>query len=145
MGVRLLRHSRAALLLLAVGCHLPGGEAERPAPGSTSATSEGYAPGTLVALSPATVARAAPPSDPPLPPPQQLPPIVVSPPPVAGAIELNGQPMPFDALSKMVDGNGCSHCGSGGGFGCSACGDPPCRAGRCEPFPAKTAVGRVIG
>ncbi len=89
-------------------------------------------------------------------PPAPLPPLKTAPPSgpvgvVAGPIELNGQPLAFDALSKMVDGNTCSSCGGGGAVGgcstCGACGDVPCRSGgkRCEPFPAHTAAGRVIG
>ncbi|VTS02876.1 Uncharacterized protein OS=Blastopirellula marina DSM 3645 GN=DSM3645_13590 PE=4 SV=1: Phenol_MetA_deg [Gemmata massiliana] len=89
-------------------------------------------------------------------PPAPLPPLKAAPPSgsvgvVAGPIELNGQPLAFDALSKMVDGNTCSSCGGGGAVGgcstCGACGDVPCRSGgkRCEPFPAHTAAGRVIG
>jgi len=73
------------------------------------------------------------------PPPAELPPLQSAP----VAIELNGKPATFDALTKLVDGNLCTHGASYGS--CSACGDPPCRGGRCEPFPAKTAAGRVIG
>jgi hypothetical protein len=85
----------------------------------------------------------------PLPPPSTLPPLATA--PSTGPIELNGTEVPFDSLSKLVDGNICSNCGSGMGVGgcptCGGCGDAPCRAGGCraEPFPAHTAVGRVIG
>ncbi len=83
----------------------------------------------------------------PLPPPSVLPPLPASP-PTAGLIDINGRPVTFDALSKLVDGNVCASCGGGmGAGGCSTCGDAPCRAGgkRCEPYPAHTAAGRVIG
>src|SRR5262249_32314811 len=89
-------------------------------------------------------------SDPPAPPPAptELPRIIVvqpTVPEVTGPIELNGNPVPFDALSKLVDGNICPGCGGHlGAGGCSTCGDgscggPQCRAGgkRCEPLPAQ--------
>lgn len=85
-----------------------------------------------------------------LPPPSVLPPLTASP-PTAGLIDINGRPVTFDALSKLVDGTACSSCGGGmSAGGCSTCGDcggPQCRPGgkRCEPFPAHTAAGRVIG
>jgi hypothetical protein len=81
--------------------------------------------------------------------PQELPPLDVA--PGVGVIDLNGKPVPFEALSKLVDGNSCSHCGgplgAGGCPSCGGCGDAPCRPGGhgCEPYPAKTAAGRVIG
>jgi hypothetical protein len=83
-----------------------------------------------------------------LPPPAELPPLTA--PPVAGLIDVNGRPVTFDALSKLVDGTACSGCAGGGPGGCSTCGDcggPQCRAGgkRCEPYPATTAAGRVLG
>lgn len=78
-----------------------------------------------------------------LPPPAELLPMTADPP----EIVLNGKPATFEALSKLVDGNICTSCGGGsvGPNGCTSCGDPPCRSGRCEPFPAKTAAGRVVG
>jgi hypothetical protein len=92
-------------------------------------------------------------SDPPVtrPAPSELPKIIVAPPApseTTGPIELSGNPVTFDVLSKLVDGNICPGCGGGVGFGgCETCGGPQCRAGgkRCEPFPAHTAAGRVIG
>jgi hypothetical protein len=90
-----------------------------------------------------------------LPPPNPLPPMNLPPQlPGPGPIEIDGSPVPFESLSKMVDGNTCSNCGSGltpGGFAgcesCGACGPAQCRAGgkRCEPFPAHGPFGRVIG
>lgn len=88
----------------------------------------------------------------PLPPPALLPPPAVVPPEVvAGTIEVNGTPVTFDALAALVDGNSCSSCGGnvgpGGCGSCGECGGLPCRpgGGRCAPFPARTAAGRVIG
>jgi hypothetical protein len=84
--------------------------------------------------------------------PATLPPLATAPSmPDTGPIELNGNPVPYDSLSKLVDGNICSNCGNALGIGgcptCGGCGDPPCRAGGCraEPFPAHTAAGRLIG
>ncbi|MBP3958930.1 transporter [Gemmata sp. G18] len=106
----------------------------------------------IPALPDAPVPAKATPSIPPAPlPPLKTTPSAVPVGVVAGPIELNGQPLAFDALSKLVDGNACSSCGGGGAVGgcstCGACGDVPCRSGgkRCEPFPAHTAAGRVIG
>ncbi len=68
-------------------------------------------------------------------------------PPAPGGIEVNGVPLPYDALSQMVEGHL-------GGFspGCAACGAgcPPgrqCSPGtaKCEPFPANHAPGRMLG
>lgn len=64
--------------------------------------------------------------------------------PVAGPIDVNGVPLPFDSLSQLIDGGSgggsCPTCGGG-------CGPGQCRAGKkqCEPFPARTVIGRMIG
>jgi hypothetical protein len=104
-------------------------------------------------LAPARPTSDSPPTA--LPPPSALPPLTPSPvpgpPPAAIGIEVNGKPVPFDTLSKLVDGNACPHCGGGlGPGGCTTCGDcggPQCRAGgrRCEPFPDTTVAGRFVG
>jgi hypothetical protein len=85
-------------------------------------------------------------------PPKELPAIPGPPPAVIvapGPIEVGGVPVPFDTLSRLVDGGcapggGCTSCGGGG---CAGCGGRPCAPGRqpCEPFPARTCVGRFIG
>jgi hypothetical protein len=92
-------------------------------------------------------------------PPAPLPAIPLAPPaalpiPVGpGPIEVGGVPIPFDSLTRMIDGGnhpgtGCRTCGGGG---CSACsgrgGVDQCSPGghRCEPFPATTVVGRFVG
>ena len=65
-----------------------------------------------------------------------------------GAIEVGGVPMPYDSLSRLVEGEigGCAtgSCSSCGG-GCAP--GRPCAAGKpkCEPFPAHTVFGRAIG
>lgn len=79
-------------------------------------------------------------------------PVPGAPPPAAGAltpgmIDVNGVPLPYDSLSQLVDG-GLAGSGIGGCAGCNGCGDGhqcPAGAKRCEPFPAKTCVGRFIG
>src|SRR5207248_10629186 len=80
------------------------------------------------------------------------PPIPVGP----GRIEVGGVPVPYDSLSRMVDGGdfgpsgGCRSCGGARG-GCAACsgrgGVDQCAPGGrgCEPFPARTVVGRFVG
>ncbi|MCI0704622.1 MAG: transporter [Planctomycetia bacterium] len=74
-----------------------------------------------------------------------------------GPIDINGQPIPFEELAKMVDGSicpgcggslgagGCASCGGGDGSGCAPGRPCPPGARQCEPFPAKTAAGRLIG
>ena len=66
-----------------------------------------------------------------------------------GSIDVGGVAMPFDSLTRMVEGQ----IGGCGGGGCATCGGGgcapgrPCAAGKgkCEPFPAKTVFGRAIG
>src|SRR5262245_30667287 len=72
----------------------------------------------------------------------------------AGPIDIDGMPLPFDSLAIMVDGNICPGCGGSlSAGGCASCGGGGCAPGRpcppgarqCEPFPAKTPIGRMIG
>lgn len=65
-----------------------------------------------------------------------------------GPIEVDGQPLPFEALSRLVDGGDFGPPMIGGPCAaCGGCGDGQCRAGghKCDPFPAKTALGRFVG
>jgi hypothetical protein len=105
-----------------------------------------------VRVSPVTATRAAR-ALPPVPDtPAMLPPLPSQPTEsvTPGTITIGGNPVTFDALALMVDGNG----GGLGGVGCPTCGGDgcppgrPCAAGKrkCEPFPAyHNPLKRFVG
>ncbi|MDB5311260.1 MAG: hypothetical protein JWO38_5462 [Gemmataceae bacterium] len=103
-------------------------------------------PGAKLPTTPAPL-PAIPPPPPPTPAPNPLPaPLPIPGEPGPGPIDVGGAPLPFDSLSRLIDGGdhgsggGCSSCGG-------SCGGGQCSAGHkpCEPFPARTSFGRVIG
>ena len=100
-------------------------------------------PGALGAVPPVPPQELPPLPGGPLPPPTPLPALQAGP-----SVSVGGQPVPFETLSQLVDGQGC---GSGDG-GCAACGGcppgRPCPAGghRCEPFPESYGpLRRLVG
>jgi hypothetical protein len=85
-------------------------------------------------------------------------PVMIPTPSGPGPIDVGGQPIPFDALARLVDGGdfgppfggpgSCPTCGNGMG-GIGGCGPGQCRAGAgarcCEAFPATGPLTRFVG